>query len=115
MLGLHHDDESRYNEQLQRWRNFNLCWEAFGQRQKDMTEEALRTGRQPADLLSSEKIHTIIDELLSLCDQLEPYGLVDYEMGIAEEQITHIFTVCLDMLQRQDPGNRPQQGAGSTS
>jgi hypothetical protein len=103
--GLHHDDEARYAERLTLWRNFNLCWEALGQKQKDVSEEALRTSRQPADILSADTIHRMTDELLSLCDQLEQYGLIDYEMGIAEEQITHIFTVCLDILQRPEFGS----------
>lgn len=35
-----------------------------------------------------------------MCDQIEVHGLVDFELGIWEEQITHIFTVCLDLLPR---------------
>lgn len=57
-------------------------------------------------MLSADTMHRIIDELLTLCDQLEQYGLVDYEMGVAEEQITHIFTVCLDLLQRPEFGSQ---------
>lgn len=26
-------------------------------------------------------------ELINICDQLEPYGLVDYEIGVWEEEI----------------------------
>ena len=92
----------RYAERLQLWQQFNLCWEALGQRQKSITEEALRSGRQPQDILTAGKMQDMVDELLNLCDQLEQYGLVDYEIGVAEEQITHIFTVCLDLLQRED-------------
>jgi len=44
----------------------------------------------------------LVEELITLCDTLEPYGLVDFEMGIWEEQITHIFTVCLDLLPRNE-------------
>ncbi|RMZ86017.1 hypothetical protein DV737_g324, partial [Chaetothyriales sp. CBS 132003] len=102
-LGLHHDDESQYAERMKVWRAFNLCWEALGQKQKDVCEDALRTGRMPGDMLAAGTIHRMVDELLSLCDQLEQYGLVDYEMGVAEEEITHIFTLCLDLLQRPEP------------
>lgn len=42
-----------------------------------------------------------MDGLIALGDQLEPYGLVDYEMGLWEEEITHIFGDCLDLLQRE--------------
>lgn len=101
LLGLHHDDETKYTERLELWQEFNICWEALGQKQKEITEEALRTKRQPVDILSAAAITNLVDDLVGMCDQLEQYGLVDFEMGIWEEQITHIFTVCLDLL----PGN----------
>ncbi|EXJ80492.1 hypothetical protein A1O1_08637 [Capronia coronata CBS 617.96] len=101
-LGLHHDDEARHAERLEVWREFNLAWEALGQKQKDITEEALRTARSPSDILSVDIITSLMDDLVGMCDQLEQYGLVDYEMGIWEEQITHIFTVCLDLLSRNE-------------
>ncbi|KIW57422.1 hypothetical protein PV05_05972 [Exophiala xenobiotica] len=99
-LGLQHDDESSHEERIELWTELNLCWEALGQKQKEITEEALRTTRLPADILSGETIAHLVDELVNLCDQLEQYGLVDFELGIWEEQITHIFTVCLDLLPR---------------
>jgi len=99
-LGLQHDDENRYEERIELWTELNLCWEAIAQKQKEITEEALRTTRLPADILSGETITHLVDELVSLCDQLEQYGLVDFELGIWEEQIIHIFTVCLDLLPR---------------
>ncbi|EXJ79709.1 hypothetical protein A1O3_07992 [Capronia epimyces CBS 606.96] len=101
-LGLHHDDEYSHPDRLALWREFNLAWEALGQKQKDMTEEALRTATPPTDLLSADAITSLLDDLVDLCDQLEQYALVDYEMGIWEEQITHIFMVCLDLLSRNE-------------
>lgn len=53
----------------------------------------------------------MVDELLSLCDQLEQYGLVDYEIGVAEEQITHIFAVCLELVKRDDTRGSSQMTA----
>ncbi|KIW71580.1 hypothetical protein PV04_03727 [Phialophora macrospora] len=97
-LGLHHDDETRHAERIEMWREFNIAWEALGQKQKEITEEALRTRRDPADILSAGSITSLMDELVALCDELEPYGLVDFEMGIWEEQIIHIFTSCLQLL-----------------
>ncbi|KIW17211.1 hypothetical protein PV08_04402 [Exophiala spinifera] len=115
-LGLHHDDESNHLERIQLWTELNLCWEALGQKQKEVTEEALRTTRLSGDMLSSEKITSLIDELISMCDQLEQYGLVDFEMGIWEEQIIHIFTVCLDLLPGGGTGSGgDRQQAGSSS
>jgi hypothetical protein len=99
----------RYEERLNLWRQFNLCWEALGQKQRDITEQAIQRGRPPADILSAEIIRRIVDELVTICDQLEGYGLVDYEMGVAEEQICHIFTVCLDLLQREEHESQPAQ------
>jgi hypothetical protein len=104
--GLHHDDKDRYEERLLLWRRFNLCWEALGQKQKDITEQAYQSGRQPPDILSAETIKRLIDDLIALGDQLENYGLVDYELGIAEEQIVHIFMICQDLLQRDSHDSR---------
>lgn len=42
-----------------------------------------------------------MDKLIQLCDQIEKYGLVDYELGIWEEQIVGVFTQCLDLLQQE--------------
>ncbi|KAI1617501.1 hypothetical protein EDD36DRAFT_3265 [Exophiala viscosa] len=109
-LGLHHDDEGKHSERIELWRELNLCWEALGQKQREITEEALRTTRLPADILSSDNIVNVVDELIGLCDQVEQYGLVDFEIGIWEEQITHIFTVCLDLLPRS--GLTSQSGRG---
>ena len=106
-LGLHHDGEpTQYEERLNLWRQFNLCWEALGQKQKDITEQTLQTGRQPPDILSAETIRRLVDDLVTMCDQIDNYGLVDYEIGVAEEQICAIFTLCLDLLQRD--GQEPQ-------
>ena len=112
VLGLHHDDETKQAERIELWRDFNLCWEALGQKQKEITEEALRTRRQPADILSADTITTLVEDLVCLCDQLEQYGLVDFEMGIWEEQITHIFTICLDLLPQSD--GKQQAGAATS-
>ena len=111
-VGLHHDDEAKHAERIELWQEFNVAWEALGQKQREITEEALRTRRQPADILSSETINSLMDDLVGMCDQLEAYGLVDFEMGIWEEQITHIFIICLDLLPASDP--RPST-SGTTS
>ncbi len=83
---------------MELWREFNLCWEALGQKQKDITEEALNTRRPPAEMLSADYITRLMDDLVAMCDQIEQHGLVDFEMGVWEEQIMHIFTACLDLL-----------------
>lgn len=89
------------------WRELNHAWEALGQKQMTITENALRTQQQPTDYLTGKNIQGLIDKLIQLCDAIEKHGLVDYEMGIWEEQIVDIFIRCLDLL--------PQEQIGSTS
>ncbi len=107
--GLHHDDEESHDQRLQLWRELNHAWEALGQKQKSITETALRTRQQPLDFLSATDIQELIEKLIQLCDQIEKYGLVDYEMGLWEEQIVDIFTRCLDLLPRE----QARAGSGS--
>lgn len=66
------------------------------QKQKDLTEALLRSGghrrRQPlqslpATMLSADTMEKIGQELIRFCDLVEPHGLVDYQMGIWEEEI----------------------------
>ena len=87
-----------YAGRLQFWKIFNTCWQALGQKQKDVTSEAMRTGRKPEGMLSVGRIKMLMDDLVGMCNQLEPYGLVDFEMGIWEEQIIDVFIEGLDLL-----------------
>ena len=114
LLGLHHDDEANHSDRLELWTELNLCWEALGQKRKELTEESLRT-RRSGNMLSSENMTDLVDELISFCNHLEQYGLVDFEMGIWEEQIIHIFSVCLDLLPRGGSTSQTgRQQAGSS-
>jgi hypothetical protein len=83
------DDENRHSERSQLWNNFNLCWLALCQKQKDLTQVILETGQpQPnADMLTVEIMEKMGHDLVRLSDQMEPHGLVDYQMGIWEEEI----------------------------
>ena len=49
-------------------------------------------------MLTSERLHTMVEDLLKLTDTVEQHGLVDYEMGVAEEEIVDIFIKCLDLF-----------------
>lgn len=82
-------DDHHYQDRLQLWTDFNLCWLAVCQKQKDMTHDFIATGRQSiqVNLLSRDRMENMGRDLIQLCDQLEQYGLVDYEMGIWEEEI----------------------------
>lgn len=49
-------------------------------------------------MLTAKQLQAMVEELINLCDNIEPHGLVDYDMGVWEEQIIHIFTQCLDLF-----------------
>lgn len=65
--------------------------------------------------MSAATITETGDQLVALCDQIEQYGLVDYELGIWEEQILHLFSTCLDLLQQGDNNTTSSSVAGSSS
>ncbi|KAL4918035.1 hypothetical protein BDW62DRAFT_217720 [Aspergillus aurantiobrunneus] len=88
-LGILRDDQMLHSDRLKLWNDFNICWLALFQKQKDMTRELLQTGHQSSrtSLLSTEVMDTLGKKLIQLCDQMEQHGLVDYQMGIWEEEI----------------------------
>ncbi len=90
MAGLTQDDEAQYAEHIEFWDSFNVCWLALLQRQEDDTQQMLSSGRPPAvpqNLLPKEFLEEMGNELVSLCDGLEKHGLVDYQMGVSEQEI----------------------------
>ena len=46
-----------------------------------------RPPAQPQTLLPKESLEEMGNELVSLCDDLEKHGLVDYQMGVSEQEI----------------------------
>ena len=55
-----------------------------------MTEEMLRTGQTvhvPQSILQEDFLNKMGNEIIQLCDGLERHGLVDYQMGVWEEEI----------------------------
>lgn len=90
LLGLTQDDQEKHAERIRFWDSFNVCWLAMLQRQKDDTQQMLNSGRtpvQPQSLLPKESLENMGNELISLCDGLEKHGLVDYQMGVSEQEI----------------------------
>ena len=85
------DEQNLQNQRLELWNGFNHCWLAVLQKQKDMTLEMMNNLNQhpPQTLLQEEFLKKMGDELVRLCDDLEGHGLVDYEMGVWEEEITN--------------------------
>ncbi|KAJ5719645.1 hypothetical protein N7493_007223 [Penicillium malachiteum] len=88
-LGILRDDHLSYPDRLDLWKEFNICWLAVCQKQKDLTQDFITTGHTPAQtsLLLRDRMEVMGKDLIRLCDQLEQHGLVDYQMGIWEEEI----------------------------
>ncbi len=93
--GLVRDDETLHERRLKLWEEFNMCWLATLQKQKESILEVLR--RSDASSSAGRPLHSYLinyddltgmgRELVQLCDGLEKHGLVDYQMGVWEEQI----------------------------
>ncbi|KAF2087138.1 hypothetical protein K490DRAFT_73946 [Saccharata proteae CBS 121410] len=101
-LGLVRDEEHMHAERLKLWEEFNLCWLTTLQRQKEMTQEMAETGQPPhppQSLIRYDYLEHLGKELVRLCDSMEKHGLVDYQMGVWEEEIVSILTTCLDLLE----------------
>ncbi|KKK14184.1 hypothetical protein ARAM_003576 [Aspergillus rambellii] len=100
-LGILRDDQVLHSDRLKLWNDFNICWLALCQKQKDTTQELLQTGRQSSRtrLLSADAMENLGNELIRLCDQMEQHGLVDYQMGIWEEEILSALGQCLDLIE----------------
>ncbi|KAK2749440.1 hypothetical protein FQN57_006374 [Myotisia sp. PD_48] len=108
-LGLVRDQEDLHADRVSMWDQFNTCWLAVCQKQKDMTRAMFETGVRAADLLSEETLQKMGKELVRLCDNMEQHGLVDYQMGVWEEEIVSVLEQCLDLLEADTTGvrNRP--------
>jgi hypothetical protein len=77
-------------DRLKLWEQFNLAWLALLQGQREMTVNMLDTGQRPQaprELIDSEQLESMGDKLIKLCDLMEKHGLVDYQMGVWEEDI----------------------------
>jgi hypothetical protein len=72
------------------WDEFNTCWLSILQRQKEMVTEIIATGQRPElpqSVMDYDFMETMGKELVRLCDMMEKHGLVDYQMGVWEEEI----------------------------
>ena len=43
--------------------------------------------RDPLSIMSATTLERLSQELVRMCDGIERHGLVDYQMGVAEEEI----------------------------
>jgi hypothetical protein len=88
--GLVRDDENHYSQRLVLWEEFNTCWLATLQKQKAFTQDMISTGQRPqapATLIDYDFLEKMGTQLVKHCDNMEKHGLVDYQMGVWEEEI----------------------------
>lgn len=89
-LGLDRDDKSQYKDRLKLWDTFNHCWLTVLYSQHKTTQIMAQTGQQlppGQSILDSDDLETLGQEIVTLCDSIDKTGLIDYQMGVAEERI----------------------------
>jgi hypothetical protein len=111
-LGLVRDDETHYAQRLKLWEEFNTCWLSTLQKQKAMTQEMINSGQRPQPpqtLIDYDTLEKMGTQLVKNCDNMEKHGLVDYQMGVWEEEIIAMLTSCLDLLEEVGAGSSAQR------
>jgi len=102
-LGLTEDKEELQDERIKLWNNFNTCWLAVLQKQKDTTQEMIDRGQPPVppqSYLQKNSLERMGRELIRLCDGSETHGLVDYQMGVWEEEIISGRSIIVSLRMR---------------
>lgn len=110
-LGLTVDEVSLHADRIRLWGEFNAAWLGIFQKQKDLLQSASRV-MPPQTLIPREFVSKMAKNLIRLCDMVEKYGLVDYQLGVAEEQIINILIEALDAQELVEVG---ESGATSQS
>ncbi|KAF9734424.1 hypothetical protein PMIN01_07327 [Paraphaeosphaeria minitans] len=113
-LGLVRDDETHHQMRLKLWEEFNNCWLGLFQKQFELVEEMRTTGQRPQapqSIIEHDFIEKMGNKLVKNCDNMEKHGLVDYQMGVWEEEITAMLMKCLEQLEKLGAGS----GSGSAS
>jgi len=59
--------------------------------------------------MTSRTLEQLAQELVRLCDSIEKHGLVDYQMGVAEEEILDLLMGCLRLL--DPPSDRAREAS----
>ncbi|KAK6506957.1 hypothetical protein TWF481_005414 [Arthrobotrys musiformis] len=110
-LGLVRDEQELHKDRSKLWNEFNMCWLAAMQKQKELLLEQRNTGQSiqpPRDLITDENLENMGMELVRHCDNMERHGLVDYQMGVWEEEILGGIQECLDLMQNKEPAVAPE-------
>jgi hypothetical protein len=84
--GLTVDEVSLHADRIRLWGEFNTAWLSIFQKQKDILELGQRI-QHPQTLISQDFITKMAKDLIRMCDAIEKHGLIDYQYGVAEEQI----------------------------
>lgn len=87
LAGLTSDDQNLHSDRIKLWNDFNHAWLATFQAQKELMDSGRPLGRGQT-LITLDGLKKLGDELVRLCDSIERHGLVDYQYGVWEEQIT---------------------------
>ncbi|KAL7268452.1 hypothetical protein RUND412_008925 [Rhizina undulata] len=117
-LGLVRDEQELHGDRTRLWNEFNTCWLSVLQKQKETIEEFIATGQAPApprDMLREEFLERMGRELVRLCDSMERHGLVDYQMGVWEEEILGAIQECLDLLEGTATSGAHPEGSSATA
>ncbi|PVH92021.1 hypothetical protein DM02DRAFT_305331 [Periconia macrospinosa] len=112
------DDENHHSQRLTLWEEFNHAWLSLLQKQKEMVEKMAATGQrpqQPQSVVDYDYLEKMGTQLVKNCDNMEKHGLVDYQMGVWEEEIIAMITSCLDQLDEIGAGSTAQRTSTSSS
>ncbi|POS86189.1 hypothetical protein EPUL_002655 [Erysiphe pulchra] len=110
-LGLTVDEVSLHADRIRLWGEFNSAWLGIFQKQKDLLQSSVRI-MPPQSLIPRDFVSKMAKNLIRMCDMVEKYGLVDYQLGVAEEQIINILMEALDLQESIEKG---EGGASSQS
>jgi enamine deaminase RidA (YjgF/YER057c/UK114 family) len=117
-LGLVRDEENTHAERLKMWEEFNDCWLTALQRQKEMLRQLIDSGQRPQppqSLMEYTYLEQLGDTLVKACDSMEKHGLVDYQMGVWEEEIIAMLTSCLELWEQAGATPSAQRAGSATS
>jgi hypothetical protein len=135
-LGLDRDDKGQYKDRLKLWDTFNNCWLTVLHCQHKTIQIMTQTGQQlppGQSILDSDDLETLGHEIVKLCNSIDKTGLIDYQMGVAEERIvdgkssqplafvTHlanssiVILKCLNVMGSQSPRRSKGSGSGSNT
>lgn len=79
-----------YDDRVRLWDDFNHAWLATLQHQHNLSQELVRNDQllHKANLImNSRSLEYLASDIIRFCDDIEKHGLVDYQMGVAEEEI----------------------------